>query len=81
MVKEYARQREEQLQFTGNLVRLQTTALLNIHLKEKIKPHQLWEYPWDDHETNRDKILKELSPEEFEANYRRFLGLSTNEEQ
>lgn len=63
--------------FTAEIQRMQTTDLLNIQLKKKdrVKPGQLWRFPWDDEEggeaekpmtaeeirRHNEEILKRLS--------------------
>ena len=77
-LQEYTKEREEVTRWNANLVRLQTASLVNIHRGEdnQIKPENLWRYPWEEKDDDRDEILREMSPEDFAANYKRFLGLS-----
>lgn len=46
----WAEHEKNRQRFTAELIRMQTTDLLNIQLKKKdrIKPGQLWRFPWDD---------------------------------
>ncbi len=60
----YESERERQ-RWTAELVRMQTTDLLNIQLKktDRIKPGKLWTFPWDDDEQDdpmTDEKIREM---------------------
>ena len=55
----FTKQREDEIFFTSNLVRMQTIELLNIQIdpKHRIKDVQeLWRFPWEREETSSDVI-------------------------
>lgn len=76
MVSEYYAEQLEKTKLHCELTRMQTTELINIHLKkqDKFKYKQLWEFPWDS-ENELEKRLSEMNKEDFEESYRQFLGL------
>lgn len=49
----YNRDKEQSIRLQLETARLQTTALINVQLKQtdRIKPPQLWKLPWDDEHT------------------------------
>lgn len=51
----WAEHEKNKQRFTAELMRMQTTDLLNIQLKKKdrIKPGDLWSFPWDENEVDR----------------------------
>lgn len=71
---EYNRNRESEVKTNSELIRLQTTALINVQLKkeDRITPQQLWQFPWDV-ETDVTKRLEQMNPEEFKKAYREFI--------
>ena len=77
MVQEYYQQRQEEFAFYGEMTRLQTTHLINIQLPrdKKLKPQQVWQFPWEETSEYIIESLKEMDRLEFEQNYRSFLGL------
>ena len=48
----YSEKKKREVRLISELMRLQTTDLLNIQIKksERIKPGQLWKFPWDEEE-------------------------------
>lgn len=52
----------ESKRFGADIIRLQTTELLNIQLKkkDKIKPVELWEFPWDEEERDKPDTDEEI---------------------
>lgn len=76
-LQEYNRNRESEIKTNSELVRLQTTALINIQLKpsDKITPQQLWRFPWDE-ETEVAKKLAQLSAKELGEAYGEFINKS-----
>jgi hypothetical protein len=53
----FLKNERERERYTAELVRMQTTELLNIQLKkaDRILPAQLWAFPWD--EDNEPELL------------------------
>ena len=73
-LQEYNRHRENETRMNAELVRLQTTALINVQLKpaDKINPQQLWRLPWDD-ENATEKTMNQLSKEELQQAYTEYI--------
>lgn len=73
----WAEHERNKQRFTAELTRMQTTDLLNIQLKKKdrIKPGQLWRFPWDDED---EEVARPQTDEEIrkynEEILRRFAG-------
>ena len=68
-IQEYNRQKEQEVRFTAEQTRLQTTALINIQLKkgDRIQPRDLWPLPWD-----TDTEQPQLEPTDVKELYEKF---------
>lgn len=55
----YNNQRLTDQRFNAEIIRMQTTTMINIQLKKKdrIKPDQLWTFPWEEDE--KEEITSE----------------------
>ncbi len=62
--KGFFEQRNEDTKQAWEIMRFQTTALINIQVKrsDKIEPNQLVKFPWD-----KDQQKRTMSVKEFEA--------------
>lgn len=74
MINEYNRKKEQEFRLQAELVRIQTTKIVNVHIMEEdqMRPEQLWPMPWDP-ESDNEKRLKQLSPKEFREAYNKFI--------
>jgi len=70
----WAEHEKNRQRFTAELIRMQTTDLLNIQLKKKdrIKPGQLWRFPWDDEDEERTDLTDDEIKRHNEEIIRRF---------
>lgn len=76
-LSEYNREREQKFRLDAELLRLQTATLVNIHLAEtkKIKPINLWKFPWDNEAA---EVLIQMDQKQFEENYKKFINKRLN---
>ena len=65
-----------QIRSQMELVRAQTLALININLEEgkKLKPHELWEFEWDE-PGKVPELVTDLTPEELEEQEQKLFGM------
>jgi hypothetical protein len=70
---EYNREQEQKFRLDAELIRLQTTTLVNIQLPEnkKINPASLWKFPWDN---DIDETIKQLDKKDFEEQYKNYIN-------
>ena len=73
-LQEYNRNAEAEIKFQTELLRLQTTSIINSNRTEdkQLKPGQVWKLPWDK-EAEVEKELEELTAEEFNEAYKNFV--------
>ena len=59
----YRQKREEDFRIEAELTRMSTTELINIQLDpvKRIKPYQLWRFPWDNEAGDEGLVDKEVA--------------------
>ncbi len=72
---EYNRSEEQKYRANAELIRLQTATLVNLQVKksDRVKPNQLWHFPWDN-ENDVEQHLKALPADEFNRRYKEFIN-------
>lgn len=75
MLFEYNREAEQKFKLQAELIRLQTTLLINSQrpAEKQINPLVLWKFPWDN-EVELQKRLDQMSREELEEHYKKFIN-------
>lgn len=65
----YMKEREEDFKADAELTRMQTTELINIQLEpvKRIKPTQLWKFPWDKEIEEEEMVTEEDNRENLKA--------------
>ena len=75
-IYEASRREQNKSRFLAELLRMQTTELININLptEKKIKAAALWRFPWED----QQKHFNDMTDEEIKAHNSKFLSYLDN---
>lgn len=75
-IYEASRREQQNSRFIAELVRMQTTELININLptEKKIRPAALWRFPWEE----QQRTFENMTDEEIKAHNSKFLEYLDN---